>query len=167
MNLFIIKFYNQFPPFYWYHPWCERQILLPFSAGLLLMYSKQLFTPWWGGGVGSGGPTGHMIYVLYCLYSTWGYLGVLGGGADLIILVICTFWGVRGGGCRATCLFLVLRLRRRGVFLVLVQNLSARGLVQKPSKYSLSSSTLHRKKTQKTTKIFTFKHQKISLAFPF
>ena len=38
-----------------------------------------------------------MIYVLYCLYSTWGYLGVLGGGADLIILVICTFWGGRGG----------------------------------------------------------------------
>ena len=29
-----------------------------------------------GGGCGSGGPTGHMIYVLYCLYSTlvgwWG-----------------------------------------------------------------------------------------------
>jgi hypothetical protein len=24
-----------------------------------------------GGGFGSGGPTGHMTYVLYCLYSTW------------------------------------------------------------------------------------------------
>ena len=79
-----------------------------------------------GGGCGSGGPTGHMIYVLYCLYSTWvgrGGGGLVGnntlqlkfssicfyciisskpwgggGGADLIILVICTCGGGRGGG---------------------------------------------------------------------
>ena len=96
-----------------------------------------------------------MIYVLYCLYSTWGYLGVLGGGADLIILVICTFWGVRGGGgCRATCLFLVLRLRRRGVFLVLVQNVAARGLVQKPSNYSLSSVRYIEKNTKNTKNLY-------------
>ncbi len=44
------------------------------------------------------------------------------------------------------------KTRPRGVFLVLVQNFSARGLVQKPSKYSLSSSTLHRKKNKKTQK---------------
>ena len=31
-----------------------------------------------GGGFGSGGPTGHMTYVLYCLYSTW--VGRGGGG---------------------------------------------------------------------------------------
>ena len=31
-----------------------------------------------GGGCGSGGPTGPMIYVLYCLYSTW--VGRGGGG---------------------------------------------------------------------------------------
>jgi hypothetical protein len=126
-------------------------------------------------GSGGGGRVGRKQYLtievfqyMFLLYYFIKAMGWGGGGADLIFLVICTFWGVRGGGgCRATCLFLVLRLRRRGVFLVLVQNLSARGLVQKPSKYSLSSSTLHRKKTQKTTKIFTFKHQKISLAFPF
>ena len=103
----------------------------------------------------------------YCIISSKPWGG--GGGEQIWLFSSSVHFGVcgGGGGCRATCLFLVLRLRRRGVFLVLVQNLSARGLVQKPSKYSLSSSTLHRKKTQKTTKIFTFKHQKISLAFPF
>ena len=91
-------------------------------------------------GSGGGGRDGRKQYLtievfqyMFLLYYFIKAMGWGGGGADLIILVICTFWGVRGGGgCRATCLFLVLRLRRRGVFLVLVQNFSARGLVQKP-----------------------------------
>jgi hypothetical protein len=88
------------------------------------------------------------MFLLYYFIKAMGW----GGGADLIILVICTFWGVRGGGCRATCLFLVLRLRRRGVFLVLVQNFAARGLVQKPSNYSLSSVRYIEKKHKKQQK---------------
>ena len=95
-------------------------------------------------------------------------MGWGGGGADLIILVICTFWGVRGGGgCRATCLFLVLRLRRRGVFLVLVQNFSARGLVQKPSNYSLSSVRYIEKKHKKQQKSLHFNIKKFLWLFLF
>jgi hypothetical protein len=86
------------------------------------------------------------------------YLGVLGGtwggsrsdySRHLYILGCAG-----GGGCRATCLFLVLRLRGRGVFLVLVQNVAARGLVQKPSNYSLSSVRYIEKNTKNTKNLY-------------
>ena len=64
-----------------------------------------------GGGFGSGGPTGHMTYVLYCLYSTW--VGRGGGGLvgnntlQLKFSSICFYciisskpWG-GGGGSRS------------------------------------------------------------------
>ena len=58
-----------------------------------------------GRGFGSGGPTGHMTYVLYCLYSTW--VGRGGGGFGR--------WArPRGENGGSTNSQLVLRLRRRG-----------------------------------------------------
>jgi hypothetical protein len=68
-----------------------------------------------------------MIY--FTVFTVLGSGGGLGGGGG--------FGGrwarPRGENGGSTNSQLVLRLRRRGVFLVLVQNFAARGLVQKPS----------------------------------
>ena len=69
------------------------------------------------------------MFILYYFGFPCGVLcrgGVWGGGFGR--------WArPRGENGGSTNSQLVLRLRRRGVFLVLVQNFAARGLVQKPS----------------------------------
>ena len=65
-----------------------------------------------------------MIY--FTVFTVLGSGGGVGGGFGR--------WArPRGENGGSTNSQLVLRLRRRGVFLVLVQNFAARGLVQKPS----------------------------------
>ena len=80
------------------------------------------------GGFGSGGPTGHMTYVLYCLYSTWVGRGGGGGVWQVGQAQGRKWWFNKLSTCTKT-----KKTRPRGVFLVLVPNFSGRGLFQKPS----------------------------------
>ena len=73
-----------------------------------MIYIYCLYSTWvgrGGGGWEGGGRVGRKQYLtievfqyMFLLYYFIKAMGWGGGGADLIILVICTFWGVRGGG---------------------------------------------------------------------
>ena len=95
-----------------------------------------------------------MIYI-YCLYSTWVGRGGGGGGVWQVGQAQGRkWWFNKLSTCTKT-----KKTRPRGVFLVLVQNFAARGLVQKTIKLISLLCLLHRKKTNNKT-LFSFKQPK-------
>ena len=103
-----------------------------------------------------------MIYI-YCLYSTWVGRGGGGGGVWQVGQAQGRkWWFNKLSTCTKT-----KKTRPRGVFLVLVQNFAARGLVQKPSNYSLSSVRYIEKKHKKQQKSLHFNIKKFLWLFLF
>ena len=100
----------------------------------------------------------------YCIISSkpWG------GGADLIILVICTFWGVRGGGGVQGYLFIpCTKTKKTRRLLSLSTKFFRQRTRSKTIKLISLLCLLHRKKTQTIKPFFHLNSQKISLAFSF
>ena len=75
-----------------------------------------------------------------------GYFALGGGGGGV--------WQVGQAQGRKWWFNFQQTTRGRGVFLVLVQNVAARGLVQKPSNYSLSSVRYIEKNTKNTKNLY-------------